>query len=174
MIATWNSTKGRRELYIQRALPFGASAAVLGFNWVARALRYILVQGLKIMVSNYFDDFTLIELRALCTHTQGVVDRLMDLLGFDIKEGLGFGNLFDVLGVSLDLAPAFKGYVDVSNKESRVASIGESLARVDTLVSLRQGEAKTLRGRCSHASSATFGRCASAPIKQLARYAEAV
>ena len=61
-------------------------------------MRFILVKGFRITASNYFDDFTLIELRALCGHTQKVVERLMELLGFDMKPGLAFDRKFEVLG----------------------------------------------------------------------------
>ena len=173
VIGSWNARLGRPELYIQRALPFGASAAVMAFNWVARAIRWILVRGLRLMASNYFDDFTFVESRRLATQTEDLILDLMSLLGFDIKDGKHFASTFDVLGVTFDLTRISEGLLVIDNKASRKHAISMSLLAVRGLSHWRPSEAKSLRGRCVHAAAATFGRCAMVPLRALTQFAEA-
>ena len=51
-----NPAAGRVEYYEATALGFGALRNVMSFNWVARALRHIVVVGLGIPIVHYFDD----------------------------------------------------------------------------------------------------------------------
>eukprot|EP00971_Amphidinium_carterae_P131602 2606289-Amphidinium_carterae.1 len=48
-------------MFVQRTLPFGASASVLHFNRAAKSLHYLGAAGGTLMWSPYFDDFTLVE-----------------------------------------------------------------------------------------------------------------
>ena len=59
-----NQDSGQVELFELAALPFGASAAVHGFNRVAHALEAILRDDLGLPCTHYVDDFTLVLPRA--------------------------------------------------------------------------------------------------------------
>ena len=99
----------------------------MAFNWVARALRWILVKGLKLVASNYFDDFTVFEAGCLTANTQELLNKLMTLLGFDIKPGKAFSKQFDVLGITLFLTHIPDGFLEVGNEDWRTASLIEYL-----------------------------------------------
>ena len=67
VIAVW-SPEGRRILYFaQPTLAFGAAASVLSFNWVAVALREVLIVLFIICATKFYDDFTIVEVEALAT-----------------------------------------------------------------------------------------------------------
>ena len=66
-------------------LPFGASASVLGFNWVAAGIEHILTNTFLIGASSFYDDFTIIELDSVAEHTGSIVDGVFALLGWALK-----------------------------------------------------------------------------------------
>ena len=86
IVAVFDPVKKRPRLFRQIALPFGASAAVLAFNWVAAALCHFLAKLLYIGASNFYDDFTIIERARLAAHTTRIVDRFFSLLGWQTKD----------------------------------------------------------------------------------------
>ena len=63
IIAVWNPTKRIAELCESVAMPFGARNAVSGFNWVARAIDWILTIEFSMSLTHYFDDYPVVEPR---------------------------------------------------------------------------------------------------------------
>ena len=82
VIAVWAPSVQKVELYLSLALPFGAAAAVLGFNWVAAALCHLLCRAFAVGSTNFFDDFHVVEEEGLCTHTEQLITEIVELLGW--------------------------------------------------------------------------------------------
>jgi hypothetical protein len=167
VIATWNSRRRCIEFYEQLVLPFGSTASVYNFNWTARGLQWILVSGLGILCTHYFDDFPTLEFKELCSHTQGLVDAFFELLGWDTKHQKEFATSFEALGVICDLADTQRGIVRFRNKPSRVAEITATVQELVSRGYVRRGEARAVRGRILFARGQTFGRCGAAALRVL-------
>ena len=60
IFAIKNPDAGAVEFFFARALPFGATAAVHGFNRAAMALNHLLHENVGVPCTHYFDDFTVI------------------------------------------------------------------------------------------------------------------
>jgi cytochrome b len=56
-----NPASAEVVFFEQLVLPFGSSASVGWFNWVARALRTILTRLFLVNVTHYYDDFSVVE-----------------------------------------------------------------------------------------------------------------
>ena len=61
IIGVFNPRTGQVELYELLVLPFGSTAAVYHFNWVARALWTIMTSIFLIFCTQLFDDFPALE-----------------------------------------------------------------------------------------------------------------
>ena len=66
VVAVWCPTEAKHKLYKMAALPFGAAASVYGFNWVASALKEVVVALLDVGATNFYDDFTVVEVDGAC------------------------------------------------------------------------------------------------------------
>ena len=60
IFAVKNPATGKAEFFEACALPFGAAAAVHGFNRVATSLNYVMHFVIAAACSHYFDDFTFV------------------------------------------------------------------------------------------------------------------
>jgi len=172
IVATFNSRSRKVELYEQLVLPFGSTASVYNFNWVARALQKLLVRGFGIIVTHYFDDYPTLEYKALADHTQTTIDAFFELLGWSTKEQKPFSDRFDALGVVCVLSSSSEGLVRFENKMGRVEEISGT---VDGLVErgfVRRAEARSIRGRVQFARGQTFGRCGAVALKALGEIAD--
>ena len=85
VVACWDPAEGRYRYFRQLALAFGASSSVLSFNWVGNALARVLVAGLKIGATCFYDGFTVVESRGLAASATQSVDEVFALLGWDTK-----------------------------------------------------------------------------------------
>ena len=103
VICVLNPVSGEVELFRQRSLPFGASAAVLGFNWVATGLCAILQALLAVGCTNFYDDFTVFEVTGATVEVAKVVEDFFELLGWDLKELPEFSTEVSALGAVFDL-----------------------------------------------------------------------
>eukprot|EP00971_Amphidinium_carterae_P116981 2316459-Amphidinium_carterae.1 len=55
--AIFNPKRGKADFFVQITLPFGAAAAVDGFNRAGRSLWYAGVLHFGLLWGNYVDDF---------------------------------------------------------------------------------------------------------------------
>ena len=92
------------RFFISNVLPFGATGSVMAFNRIARALRDLMRKLLKLPVVNYFDDFAHIDLDEMVDRSQAVMERFLDILGWQIAteptKRIPAAEKFVVLGVS--------------------------------------------------------------------------
>ena len=103
VICIKNPKDGKTYGYVCKTLPFGAVGSVLHFNRFARFVKKVLLE-LKIMATNYFDDYPLVSLQALAKNTEQTVRYVMKLLGIHTAEDkeLPFERKADMLGVTVD------------------------------------------------------------------------
>jgi len=96
------------RFFISNVLPFGATGSVMAFNRVARALRDLMRKLLMLPVVNYFDDFAHIDLDEMVDRSQAVMERFLDILGWQIAreptKRIPAAEKFVVLGVVVDLS----------------------------------------------------------------------
>ena len=172
IVAVWNPQAQRVELYKQLVMPFGATSVVYHFNWVARALWWVVVTQLAALTTHYFDDFTNLEISQLCSGTDRQVAQLFELLGWELKEHLPFSEDFAVLGVVCDLGSSDEGTLRVRNKPSRIEELTETVQAILAAGRLQQPLARSLRGKYAFAGSQTFGKIGALPLGVLGRFAE--
>ena len=66
VVAAWSEDKGEVVcFFIARALIYGETAAVYGFNRVSRFLAVVASRCADLVLSTYFDDYTQIETEKL-------------------------------------------------------------------------------------------------------------
>ena len=172
IVAVWNPQAQRVELYKQLVMPFGATSVVYHFNWVARALWWVVVTQMAALTTHYFDDFTSLEISQLCSSTDGQVAQLFELLGWELKAHLPFSESFAVLGVVCDFGGSQEGTLKVRNKPSRIKELSDMVQAIMEAGRLQQPLARTLRGKYAFAGSQTFGKIGALPLGVLGRFAD--
>ena len=84
---------------------------------MARALRVIAARLFRLVVTNFFDVFTQIEVEPLCNSAQKTFEDLMSLLGWEVaqeeKKRKPLQEKFEPLGVVIDLAETTLNSVQV-------------------------------------------------------------
>ena len=119
---------GGVEYFEALALPFGASAAVHGFNRTASAINHILQKIFGIPCTHYFDDFTFILPKALAREATEAAKMVLEFPGWAVKSEKEepIAASFVALGVNFDCIGATKWpkpFLVVSNKKSRIESL---------------------------------------------------
>ena len=96
---------GEVKFFIARALPFGASAAVHGFNRAAMALNHLVHEYIGVPCTHYFDDFTIIVPKVLASTIDLTTKRFFEILGWEVKSAKDkpMDEEFTALGVEIAL-----------------------------------------------------------------------
>ena len=138
------------------ALPFGAAAAVLAFNWTAAALCHVMCHCFALGTTNFFDDFHVIEEDALCEHTEKLVGRIFDLLGWELKSMPSFSSKPAPLGALFDLDGMSEGSFKVGNKPERALQVSAQIREITEASTFNIKDMEKLRGEsCSPGPSAS-------------------
>ena len=82
VVAYWDCEVGAPMVGEHIAQPFGATAAVLNFNRVARALKAVFVRKLFFPTSQFYDDFTVIEPASCAREGRELWEAAMEVLGW--------------------------------------------------------------------------------------------
>ena len=85
VVVVWDPDGRAPAYFVQRSLPFGASAAVLAFNWVATAFHAVLATLFLLGLTNFYDDYVVIERLALADSAQEVFEGVFKILGWALK-----------------------------------------------------------------------------------------
>ena len=151
-----------KKLFRLNALPFGASAAVLGFNRFARAMRKIGTRLFGLVWTNFFDDYPQLALEKQGDGPWRVAEGSLELLGWTVSsteaKAKRFDKEFDALGVRVDLSDSAQGVVRIKNKESRVSTVCEQLQEIEDTEVCTCALASSMRGRLQFAESSMFVR----------------
>ena len=133
------------------SMPFGAVAAVHAFLRCGEGIKAIGRGKLHLVMTNFFDDFTVLASRANCKHVQLVVSFLFRKLGWDVapeeKTNAPFAEVFDVLGVRVDLSKQHEGKVSIKNTPDRLTELQADISRILENGSISYEESQRLRGR---------------------------
>lgn len=158
------------KFFMSRSLPFGATASVFAFNKITRGIWSIMVRKFFLISTVFYDDFPLLEFEPLAEATTGVVQTILDLLGWKHattgKKSVGFSLGMQVLGVSFDLSYFWQSEVRIANRHSRVERILAILRGFVERQCILPGEAATMHGLLNYAGGFVIGRS----LKPAARY----
>ena len=145
-----------------RSLPFGAVAAVHAFLRCGEALKSIARRKLFLAMTSFFDDFTVLTSTHNSSHVGTVVSYLFQKLGWHVapeeKKNKPFSEVFDVLGVRIDLSCQHQGVVQVRNTPQRIEELKQTIRQITTKGTLTYEEAQRLRGRLIFAEQQVWGR----------------
>ena len=158
-----------------KALPFGAVRSVHGFLRVAHSLWYLLTCEFKVLLTNYFDDFVAVAPESESNAITSCVNMFFKLLGWAFSESGDkappFSNLFQALGVTINVSALHLGRVQLGNTESRRKEIIEFLDLVLSRGSMTKQEALRLRGRLQFTSGNVFGRVGKCSLSAITNHA---
>ena len=74
------------EFFRMNSLPFGAAAAVHGFNRAAKAINVLTHEYAKVPCTNYFDDFTIVGPEHIIKDMIAFMKELVGIIGWEFKE----------------------------------------------------------------------------------------
>eukprot|EP00971_Amphidinium_carterae_P093645 1853075-Amphidinium_carterae.1 len=115
------------KLFQQSTLPFGATASVWHFNRCSLSIQRLAACMGRVCVSNYFDDYPLIEFSATARSAEVFFKGICQLIGWKValepKKDLELAERFGALGVEVDFRRVGSGVIEVANKEARVNDI---------------------------------------------------
>ena len=144
------------------SMPFGALAAVRAFLRCGEALKFLGRKKLLLVMTNFFDDFTVLASYANSSHVQTVVSFLFRKLGWQVadedKKNKPFAEVFNVLGVRVDLSRQHTGTVSISNTPERIAEVKEFVHQLLSRGFITYEESQRLRGRFLFAEQHVWGR----------------
>ena len=165
------------QLYLIKALPFGAVSSVSGFLRASSAIQLILCRLLAVPMTIYFDDLSLMATDSDAEHIDYIVMSVLQLLGWKTssnpKEQHQFGKVFSMLGVSIDVSSTLDGYIKISNKPSRVQDVRRAIEGFLRDGKMTSQEAASLKGKLSYMDAQHFARLGIPTTKSLDRRARA-
>ena len=167
VVVVWCPQTGRPEFFLQRSLPFGASASVLAFNWIACAIQLILAAIFMIGCTNFYDDYFVPERRCLADSAATTVEGVFDLLGWGLKSMPDFSSTPAPLGAIVDLTRAASGIIVVANKPERIKEIRKVIGEVTSGGTPKWKDLERIRGRLLFARSLCFGRFGSLALRTI-------
>eukprot|EP00435_Cladocopium_sp_Y103_P034693 s357_g9.t1 len=136
--------------YTTQSLPFGASASVFAFNKISRAIWHLLVHGMHILTSVFYDDFPCFEVEPLAQLTAKSLDTFFNVLGWKHavtgKKATDFGSEMQALGIQYNLQDLWRRKLTVQNKAGRRGRIMALTADLRQLGSGSKNTAASLAG----------------------------
>eukprot|EP00438_Fugacium_kawagutii_P013469 Skav231273 [mRNA] locus=scaffold2436:470175:474164:- [translate_table: standard] len=159
---------GKVHGFVSRTLPFGSVASVLHFNRVARLLHQLGLE-LGIVWANYYDDYPVVDFKALSKQTDAAVRALTSMLGFKcaVDKELPFAQRSELLGVVLDSSDSTKGVVRVSNKEDRLDELSTTVQSILDEGRVIPRDLPSLFGRALFVESQLLGRAGRLALSEL-------
>ena len=167
VIAVWSPAAGKHVFFEQLPLAFGASASVISFNWVAAAIKAVLTELFAVALTNFYDDFTIVEVEALASNARDVVEEMLGLMGWRLKQLDDFAVETSPLGAVLDLSRCREGIATIRNRETRVTDIVAAIDAAGASERVSADLLPRLRGRLLFARSLSFGRCGGDALRAL-------
>lgn len=122
VIKVFNTDKGREELFLAEALPFGATGSMYAFAKHANAIRKIGADLFGLLWTNFFDDYSQVGLESQGNDVQSGEEKCLCLLGrrfsMEQKKRKPAARKYDVLGATVSFLNSNSGEVEVTNKLS--------------------------------------------------------
>ena len=157
------------------ALPFGATGSVAAFLRIAASVSYIATVGLEIILTNFFDDFTVVceekEIESVDFYLTG----LFKILGLDYAaegdKAPPFSAEFGSLGILFNLSSYSSGSFSLEHTEKRKRELLESIDEILGATICGVKELEKLHGRLVWFGSFVFGRQMNVALRILNRFA---
>ena len=174
VIGVYNPETKSSNLFIQYAAPFGSISSVYYFNRAARALWAIGAYALRLVWTNYFDDYPTVNPASSSSECDISVKSLFTILGWNLskneKKTKPFHSEFDTLGVVADMTQLPTGTAIFSNKPARVREIGDAILDMVSKRRCPQPLMASIRGRSQYSSAQVFGRMAIGPLHVMSQH----
>eukprot|EP00438_Fugacium_kawagutii_P023706 Skav228033 [mRNA] locus=scaffold1188:5424:7796:+ [translate_table: standard] len=162
-ISVFNPKTKRPEVYLMRALPFGASRSVYSFLRVSHSLWWLGCVALNLTWSSFFDDYITFCRECEAAVVDGVVSQFFKLLGWLVSAGdkdMPFASEFKALGVEISLTECHLGFVVFRNTAKRIKELVDTITSLLDRDAMSHQEALSLRGRMQFAKAQIWGRSA--------------
>lgn len=173
--SVFNAELRKPQIYRLRTLPFGAVHSVYSFLRLARMLYAIAVQGLKLLTTNFYDDFILASPPSLKESAQSGMELVFMLTGWEFartgKKSTEFGLVCKALGVEFNFALAGERVLQVGNTATRRDEIIAMISAALDKSCLDKATCLTLRGKLGFADSFLHGRLGALVLKRLSEHA---
>ena len=160
--AIWNPVVNKVAMCPQGTLPFGACSSVLNFNRLSRLGWELLVQILRLIVTNFYDDYPCFEPAGTARMAKLASETLFALLGWQCategSKALDFAASFAALGVAFYLERLNQGEALVGNKLSRIDDVCDDLAKVIKDKVMTGSMCASLQGKLQYMERHVFGR----------------
>ena len=161
-VVVFNPFSRSPEIFQLQAVPFGATRSVFSFLRIAHSLWWLGCSQLKLMWSNFYDDYVTFALEENAINTEATVGLLFDLLGWNFAvegdKASGFDLKFSALGIVVNLEHFLDGYVEFCNTEKRAKELSETIQCFVKSGTMSLLESQRLRGRMQFADGQLFGR----------------
>ena len=76
---------GEVRYFLSRTLLFGQTAAVYQYNRVSRAIAHIARVWFYLLITNYVDDYPMLEVEGAAESARTCMTKLCDLLGWELS-----------------------------------------------------------------------------------------
>ena len=151
---------GQARYFVSQSLPFGACSSVYAFNRISASIRFLLQKRFRMVLTNFYDDFPLLEPLQSCELLDKIVSRFLKLLGWRFAEGdknPPFGSSFNVLGSNLDLTAFQKRRVVLQNKAGRMERIAAIIKRASATFPPAKHDMQVIAGLLQYATGQALG-----------------
>ena len=160
-IAVFDPKTRRPAFFALKALPFGASNSVYSFLRVAHSLWWLGCKALRLIWSNFFDDFITLARSQEAELVEITAQQFFKLLGWAVSSGekdQPFHQTFKALGVEIDCTKWTSGIVSFANTSKRVEELVATIDKILASGIMSSQEALVLRGRMQFAKAQIWGR----------------
>ena len=139
----------------------------------SRAIAAIACKVFKLVVVEFFDDFTQLEQIQTSDSAQAAMEGLLHILGWRVATAESkrqpFADKFVSLGVQVELAQARQGRIVLSHKPGRLASFEEQVKAILSKGKMDFKAALSIRGKVFFSKDHVFGRVAAPVVHMLSR-----
>ena len=166
---------GGVRFFAVQSLPFGATASVSSFLRIAASIKFIGALGMRIVWTNFFDDYTAACAPRSAHEVTFCVESLLKLLGVGFAESGPKAPDFDVkfksLGLELDLSKANAGTFTLGHAAKRSEELLGSIHSLLQMERLDVRDLEQLHGRLVWYGSYIFGRELNAAVRVISKHA---
>lgn len=135
----------------------------------------LAVKGLKLLTTNFYDDYILATHPALTESAKNSMEFLFLITGWSFAQEGSKATEFDTvckaLGVSFNLDKSGEKLMSICNTSQRIEDLQRQISEAIRKGSLTRHETLVLRGRLGFANSFLHGRLGSLLLKQLVEHA---
>ena len=159
---------GGPTFWINKALPFGSSGSVYGFNKCSRCLERVLSALGVTFCSSYVDDFPMIEPDITARSATIMIESLWSLLGWSVDDRghkyVEYNRSVSLLGVEVVFEDNF---IVVGNSGRRLANIASECEVLESAGVISPSDASRLAGRLNFVRSYVEGKPLNSLIHRL-------